>query len=478
MRVGPVSKIPGFLPLLAAAAVILMTGQASAQTTLEIGIGTQNTTTNTVTGGVVLKELGLFEKHLPKTGKYKDFKYTLSWQNSTSGPPITNGMMANNIQIGMMGDYPLMVNGATGQATKNETQLIAIIAYNAFGGGNGIVVHKDSPFYELADLKGKNVSVPFGSAAHGMMLTSLQKRGLPPDFWSLVSQSPEVGTTNLQEKRIDAHGDFVPFAELLPFKGFARKIYDGAETKVPTFHGVVVRKDFAEKYPEIVVAYLKALIEANEWMRQNPKAGAEKVEEWTKINKEVVYVFLGPGGVHTLDPTIKKSWIDAIGANYAILQKLNMIKPLDIGAWVNDSYVRQTYKELGLDYDKQLAVFDTYNVKGTDPVCNTPVDNAKLVGEVWIKGGDIIPFSSPVCTLLGVKKYTAEGKQFNAIYLVDHELGIKLFADAAFYAIKPDIKKPDVVPFLLKKDAEAHVAKTGGKVATYAEALSAINVGQ
>ena len=94
-------------------------------------------------------------------------------------------MMANNIQIGMMGDYPLMVNGATGQATKNETQLVAIIAYNAVGGGNGIVVHKDSPFYELADLKGKNVSVPFGSAAHGMMLTSLQKRGLPPDFWNL-----------------------------------------------------------------------------------------------------------------------------------------------------------------------------------------------------------------------------------------------------------------------------------------------------
>src|SRR5581483_5916130 len=228
----------------------------------------------------------------------------LSWQNATSGPPITNGMMANNIQIGMMGDYPLMVNGATGQATGNETQLIAIIAYNAYGGGNGIVVHKDSPYYELADLKGKNVSVPFGSAAHGMMLTSLQKRGLPPDFWNLVSQSPEVGSTNLQEKRIDAHGDFVPFAELLPFKGFARKIYDGAETKVPTFHGVVVRKDFAEKYPEIVDAYLKALIEANDWLHRNPKQAAEKVEEWTKISKEVVYIFLDPGGQRQLrDPS-------------------------------------------------------------------------------------------------------------------------------------------------------------------------------
>ena len=169
-----------WLPSLARRCNVGLAPATASAETLEIGIGTQNTTTNTVTGGVVLKELGLLEKHLPKTGKYKDFQYKLSWQNATSGPPITNGMMANNIQIGMMGDYPLMVNGATGQATKNETQLVAIIAYNAVGGGNGIVVHKDSPFYELADLKGKNVSVPFGSAAHGMMLTSLQKRDCRP----------------------------------------------------------------------------------------------------------------------------------------------------------------------------------------------------------------------------------------------------------------------------------------------------------
>jgi NitT/TauT family transport system substrate-binding protein len=477
MSVGPASKLSGFLPLIAAAAIALAPGQVSAET-LEIGIGTQHTTTNTVTGGIVLKELGLLEKYLPKTGKYKDIQYKFSWQNATSAPPLTNGMMANNIQIATMGDYPLMVNGATGQATGNETQFIAVITYNAYGGGNGIVVHKDSPFYELADLKGKNVSVPFGSAAHGMMLTSLQKRGLPPDFWNLVSQSPEVGTTNLQEKRIDAHGDFVPFAELLPFKGFARKIYDGAETKVPTFHGVVVRKDFAEKYPEIVVGYLKALIEANDWLRKNPRVGAEKLEEWTKINKEVIYIFLGPGGVHTLDPTIKPRWLEAVNANYAILQKLKMIKNLDVGAWVNDSYIKQAYKELGLDYDKQLASFANDQVTGQDPVCNKPVNDPAQTGEIWIQGGDIVPFSSPLCTLTGVKKYTADGKKFNAIYLVDHELGIKVFADAAFFAIGQDQKTPVVVPFLLKKDAEAYAAKNGGKLATYTEALAAINVGQ
>jgi hypothetical protein len=80
-------------------------------------------------------------------------------------------------------------------------------------------------------------------------------------------------------------------------------------------------------------------------------------------------------------------------------------------------------------------------VTGTDPICNAPVNDPKKTGEIWIQGGDIVPFSSPVCTLLGVKKYGAEGKKFNAVYLVDHQLGIKVFADAAFYSVGGRIRR-------------------------------------
>jgi NitT/TauT family transport system substrate-binding protein len=460
--------------VLAAAAITLPTPLARAET-IEIGIGTQNTTTNTVTGGIVLKELGLFEQNLPRTGKYKGVSYALSWQNSTSGPPITNGMMANNIQIGMMGDYPLLANGATGQATGNQTQLVAIIAYNAYGGGNGIMVPKDSPYYDIGDLKGKQVSVPFGSAAHGMMLRALQLRGLPTTYWNLVSQSPEIGSTNLKEKRIDAHGDFVPFAELIPFRGIGRKIYDGAETKHPTFHGVVVRKDFGEEHPEIVVAYIKSLMKANDWVRKDPRAAAEKIEAWTKIDKEVVYMFLGPGGVHTLDPTIKPRWVEALAVNHKVLEQLKLIKPIDLSAWVNDRYVRQAYRELGLDHDAQLKSLAGYGVEGEDPVCGVPVRSGKDAGQIWLQGGAIVPFSSAVCTLAGVKRYTAEGKKIGAVYLTDRALGIKLFADAAFYTIVgKDPGSPAIVPFLMKRDAEQHARQSKGRVASYAEALGAI----
>ena len=458
-----------------AAALMFLPAWALAQGKQEItiGIGTQNTTTNTVTGGIVLKELKLLEKHLPKTGKYKDVTWKLDWQNFTSGPPVTNGMVAGKLHIGMMGDYPLLVNGATGQQNKgNETLLVAVIAYNAFGAGNGVVVHKDSPYYELADLKGKTVSVPFGSAAHGMMLQAMQERGWPDSFWNLVSQSPEVGTTNLQEKKIDGHGDFVPFAELLPHRGFARKIFDGAQTRIPTFHGVVVRKDFAEKYPEAVVAYVKALMEANDWVRKNPKAAAEKIEQWTKIEKEVAYIFLGPGGIHTLDPTIKPRWIDTIKTAHGVLGKLGRVKEFNVEAWVDERYVRQAFKERGQDYEAQKQTLANYDIEGKDPVCKVPVTRPKEAGEIWLADGEIVPTSSPACTLAGIRQYEAAGRKVATAYVFDKALGIKVFADKAFYSVDTrDAKNPQAVPFLLKKDAEAAAAQSGGRLATYAEAL-------
>jgi NitT/TauT family transport system substrate-binding protein len=457
----------------ALAAVFLISSQAHAKDVVTIGIGTQNTTTNTVTGGIVIQQLGLLDKYLPKTGKYANIEFKFDWQNFTSGPPVTNGMMANKIQIGMMGDYPLLVNGANGQQSKgNETQLIAVIAYNAFGAGNGVVVHKDSPYYQLSDLKGKNVSVPFGSAAHGMLLQAMQARGLGDDYWNLVSQTPEIGTTNLQERKIDAHADFVPFAELLPYRGFARKIFDGAETKIPTFHGIVVRKDFAEKYPEVVVAYIRAMMDADDWVRKNPKLAAEKIEQWTKIEKEVVYIFLGPDGIHTMDPTIKPILVNAIKTDTAVLQKLGRVKQFDVDAWVNESYVREAFKQRGLNYDTQKQTLANYDIQGKDPVCNKPITNPKNAGEVWIEGGDVVPLSSPACTFMAIRKYQGAGKKIAVAYVFDQALGIKVFADKAFYAVSGSGAKLDVQPYLLKKDAEAGAAKSGGMVESYEQVLA------
>ena len=209
-------------------------------------------------------------------------------------------------------------------------------------------------------------------------------------------------------------------------------------------------------------------------MRNNPKAGAEKIEEWTKIDKEVVYIFLGPGGIHTLDPTIKPCWIepikrqlrDAAEAQHDQAARYRCLGQRQLRAAGLQGTRARLRQAAG---SRSIPTTSRARTRSARRRSTTP----KEAGEIWIKGGDIVPFSSPVCTLRGVKKYTAEGKKFNAVYLVDHDAGHQgVRRQGLLRGQAGDPKKPEIVPFLLKKDAEAHAAKTGGKVATYAEALA------
>jgi NitT/TauT family transport system substrate-binding protein len=226
----------------------------------------------------------------------------------------------------------------------------------------------------------------------------------------------------------------------------------------------------------VVVAYIEALIDANAWVRSDPRLAASRIQEWTHIEKEVAYMFLGPSGIHTLDPTIKPQWVSALKDDYGVLQRLKMIKPLDISSWVDDRYVRKAFSELGLDYDKQLSSLAGYAIAGYDAVCGTTVTDSAIAGQIWVQDGPIDSFSSSSCTLAGVKRYGRAGKKLAAVYVMDRALGIKLFADTAFYVVDDKRARPaDVVPFLLKRDAERYAKETGGKVGTYADALSAVS---
>jgi NitT/TauT family transport system substrate-binding protein len=123
--------------------------------------------------------------------------------------------------------------------------------------------------------------------------------------------------------------------------------------------------------------------------------------------------------------------------------------------------------ELGLDYEKQRASFENYEVKGEDAFCKKPISEPRKAGELWVDGEGIASFSSPACTLGAYVDLKAKGKKITVAYVFDTERGIKLFADQAFFAVGGS----EIAPFLLKKDAEAHAAKIGGKVVNFNDAL-------
>src|SRR5690242_2094341 len=85
---------------------------AQSAETIRVAIGTQDTTINCATGGLLIRELKLLEKYLPKDGKYKDVTWDIQWKNFTSGAPLTNEMVAGKLDLGSMADFPGSNNGA------------------------------------------------------------------------------------------------------------------------------------------------------------------------------------------------------------------------------------------------------------------------------------------------------------------------------------------------------------------------------
>src|SRR5438477_10098399 len=129
---------------------------------------------------------------------------------------------------------------------------------------------------------------------------------MPLSSIDLKNQAPAVGAANIATSKIDAHADFCPWSEIMEYRGTGRKIYDGSETGVPYLHGVVVRKDFAEKYPELAVAFAKAIYDAERWIEADPVQATQMMAKWTGVEKEMLYLSFSKVGCLTLDRTLNQ----------------------------------------------------------------------------------------------------------------------------------------------------------------------------
>lgn len=442
--------------------------------TIRVAIGTQDTTINTATGGVLVRELKLLDKYLPKDGKYKDVTYDIQWRNFTSGAPITNDQIAGKLDFGLMADFPASFNGVAHEKAGRKSILIAPLSGSVKGAGNGIVVPSVSQAQSIADLKGKTISVPFASTAHGVLLRAVKDQGWDPEKdVTIITQAPEVAGTALRSNQIAAHADFVPFAELFPWRGFARKIYDGSQTDAPTFHGMLVDAAYAEKYPEIVTAYLQATIEADRLFREDPEKYSELIEKVAGVEAEVNYLFHGPLGLQTRDLTWKPEWRQAVATAIDTLKLLKKAdQGLDVDKFVDDRYIKAAFKASGLDYDAALKDYAQLPLTGKDAGTGEDINDPHRVAQVWVKGEDKVRhYASVENALKALKTLETENTPIRAFYAQDRNSGIKLLGAQAWF-VRAD--NGDVSAFLLKDQADAWARQHGGKVLDLPGARAAV----
>ncbi|MFI2204031.1 ABC transporter substrate-binding protein [Streptomyces sp. NPDC020192] len=419
--------------------------EAGSGATVTVTVGYQSKTINTVTAGTLLRSLGYFEQRL--NSLHDGHTYKVDWQDYATGAPITAQMTAGKIDIGSMGDVPLLLNAARGKQLGRPTHLVSVTGYNLRGGLNTVVTAPGSKLASLQDLKGRKVSTSIGSAADGTLVRALQRAGIDPDKGiSKLNQQPAVGASALSSGSVDALSQFVAWPGLLAYQGKAKALYDGAQLNLPTFHGVTAREDFTHRHPAVLEAFLKAQTEATDYLNAHPVTAAEKVAQATGLPAEVVYLYNGAHGIATFDPAVKPQLVSALKQDVSVLKAAKLTGDIDVDSFVDDQYVK---KALGASYTKRLAA--------------APPPAAS---EVWVKDSEkTLSFKSAKELLTYVAGHQ-DG--IRAAYVADVTTGTLWFADKAVWVADGD----RLLPFVAPATAQAYVTAHGGaRTMSYREAL-------
>ena len=474
-----VSRRARFGTLFTAAAIVLTSAACSLDSSddgdaVRVVVGYQSKTINTVTAGTLLRAEGDFEKRLEEVTERTGQKYSVEWQDYDTGAPITTGMIAGKIDIGSMGDYPMLINGSRANANDaTRTEMLSVTGSSPRGSLNMVVVSPDSDATTIADLRGKSVSASVGSAGHGTLVQALDRIGINPnDAVNVQNQQPQVGASALESNKVDALAQFVAWPGLLVFQDKARLLYDGAQLGVPTLHGVVARSAFADEHPDVVAAFLRAQLDSTKSLIDAPLAAANLVAKDSGLPAEVVYLYNGPGGTD-FNPAVKPQLVEALRGDQPYLKSIGSFEhELDLNTFVNTAPLEQAFTAAGQNYAESLAsTQNASQIRGRDPVCNTDVDPADAA-ELWLDGSENTqPAAGPTCLLKAIRQAQSQGESVRAAYISDPLLGTRWFADKAVWLRDGT----QFVPFTTQDSADEYIKTHPGAVpASYDQAVAEV----
>ena len=235
---------------------------------------------------------GLYEK---ATGR------KLDWRKFDSGADVITAIASGDVQIGYVGSSPLAA------AASRELPIETIFIAAEIGTAEALVVRNGAGIAKPADLAGKKIAVPFVSTTHYSLLAALKHWGLDAKKVQVINLRPPEITAAWQRGDID--GAYVWDPALGQIKTNGKLLTSSAEVAgwgAPTFDAWIVRKDFAEKHPEVVAQFVKVTGQAYAAYRKDAKAfvadaaNVDKIVKLTGAKKEEIAELLAGSKFPTL----------------------------------------------------------------------------------------------------------------------------------------------------------------------------------
>lgn len=194
---------------------------------------------------------------------------------------IRNAMISGDIDFAFLGSS----SAALGIANGMDVELIWI--HDVIGRSEQLVAKKGSGITTIQELKGKKVATAFTSTAHYSLLRALALNGVSETELTLLDmQMPDIYAA-WQRGDIDAAYVWDPtLSKLLEDGNTLVTSEELAQQGIVTANVELVRRDFAEKYPELVTKYILAANKAVSFYRENPEEAAQALAGYFNITAE------------------------------------------------------------------------------------------------------------------------------------------------------------------------------------------------
>ena len=244
---------------------------AHAQETVRIGYQKSSTLIT------LLKTQGTLEKALKADG------IDVTWHEFPSGLPLLEALNVGNVDISadVADTVPIFAQAAQAKLTYFAQEAPSPQA-------QAIVVRKDSPIQQLADLKGKKIAVTKAAGTHYLLIAALNKAGLAFSDIEPAYLTPADGRAAFENNKVDAWVTWEPFLTSVQRQLPTRTLADG--TGLASYKRYYLTgTPYAKAHPEVLKLVYEQLHQAGEWVKSHPRDAAKVLGPlWGNLDVETV----------------------------------------------------------------------------------------------------------------------------------------------------------------------------------------------
>ena len=207
-------------------------------------------------GELLAKGLGLVEKRFPGV--------KISWILFEVGRDVNTAMASNSLDFATIGTPP----GTSGIANGLPYKIYYI--HDVIGTSEALVVKESSGIRGIGDLPGKIIAAPFSSTSHFSFLAALRQNGIPESAVTILDMNAPDIIAAWTRNNIEGAYVWQPAQSRLLEAG-GRVIITSEQVAAAgdlTGEFGIVNNTFAEKYPNVVKAYIAILDEATALYRE------------------------------------------------------------------------------------------------------------------------------------------------------------------------------------------------------------------